>query len=111
MTSFDDYQEFTESTVVYSTRTELDALTYCGLGLAGEAGETADKIKKILRGDKPFNDEAREAIAFELGDVLYYLTRIGVTIGYNLEQIAHMNENKLTSRKERGMLKGDGDNR
>ena len=82
------------------------------LGLTGEAGELADKIKKVYR-DKGgvFKQEEREAIAKELGDVLWYLTRLGATLGFSLEQIAEMNIEKLADRAKRGKIGGSGDER
>ena len=82
------------------------------LGLTGEAGELADKIKKVYR-DKGgvFKQEEREAIAKELGDVLWYLTRLGATLGFSLEQIAEMNIEKLADRARRGKIGGSGDER
>ena len=82
------------------------------LGLTGEAGELADKIKKVYR-DKcgVFKQEEREAIAKELGDVLWYLTRLGATLGFSLEQIAEMNIEKLADRAKRGKIGGSGDER
>lgn len=82
------------------------------LGLAGEAGETCDKIKKVYR-DKSgvFKAEEREAIAKELGDVLWYVTRLAACLGFGLDEIADMNVKKLADRAERGTIKGSGDNR
>ena len=82
------------------------------LGLTGEAGELADKIKKVYR-DKGgvFKQEEREAIVKELGDVLWYLTRLGATLGFSLEQIAEINVEKLADRAKRGKICGSGDDR
>lgn len=82
------------------------------LGLTGEAGELADKIKKVYR-DKGgvFKQEEREAIAKELGDVLWYLTRLGATLGFSLEEIAVRNMTKLADRAKRGKIGGSGDDR
>lgn len=89
------------------------------LGLVGEAGEVAEKVKKHLRGDPAHNPLEHDDIvarnievAKELGDVLFYLTWIAEYHGFTLRQIADMNIDKLTGRKERnGTLRGDGDNR
>ena len=82
------------------------------LGLTGEAGELADKIKKVYR-DKGgvFKQEERDAIAKELGDVLWYLTRLGATLGFSLEEIAVGNIEKLADRAKRGKIGGSGDDR
>jgi NTP pyrophosphatase (non-canonical NTP hydrolase) len=84
-------------------------LTYMVLGLANEAGEVAGKLKKHIRGDNSL--EVNEAIAQELGDVLWYVAGAAWLIGYSLEEIATMNAVKLEDRKERGKLQGDGDTR
>lgn len=82
------------------------------LGLAGEAGEVADDVKKVIRDEEgQLTDENREIIAKELGDVLWYIAGISRYLGYSLEEIAEMNIEKLQSRKERGVLAGSGDNR
>ena len=80
---------------------------YPTLGLCGEAGEIAEKVKKQVR-DNHFN---RHEVAKELGDVLWYLANLSNDIGYNLDEIANINIEKLTSRKERNKIQGSGDNR
>lgn len=82
------------------------------LGLTGEAGELADKIKKVYRDDGGvFNQGKRDAIAKELGDVLWYVTRLGATLGFSLMDIARGNIEKLTDRAKRGKIGGSGDDR
>ena len=85
---------------------------YPVLGLAGETGEVAEKVKKILR-DKGgiVSAEDREEIKKELGDVLWYLARVSEEMGLSLEEVAQMNIEKLLSRLERGKIQGEGDNR
>ena len=87
-------------------------LIYPTLGLTGEAGEVADKVKKVLR-DKEgvFDDDAKEAIMLELGDVLWYVSQLSSELGFQLEQVAKMKLEKLSSRSKRGCISGDGDNR
>jgi NTP pyrophosphatase (non-canonical NTP hydrolase) len=104
---FNAYQERANKTAIYP---EEYKLTYPTLGLAGEAGEVAEKVKKIVRDGKDIKKEAHE-IAKELGDVLWYVAAVARDINYSLQVIAAMNIQKLESRKERGVLQGNGDNR
>jgi NTP pyrophosphatase (non-canonical NTP hydrolase) len=85
---------------------------YPALGLVGEAGEVAEKVKKIIRdGDGTLTDPDREKIAKELSDVCWYVAVLAYELDYNLEEILKMNLDKLRSRQERGVLGGSGDNR
>ena len=82
------------------------------LGLVGEAGEAADKIKKIIRDKGGYaSDEDRQAIAKELGDVLWYLANVARYLNIPLSEIAEGNIDKLSSRKKRNKLHGEGDDR
>lgn len=104
------YDEFTASVARYPLVQEdpkILACMYCALGLVGEAGETADKVKKWHR-DGSID---HRSVALELGDTLYYLTRLANYMGYTLEDIIRMNIEKLESRRDRGVLHGSGDNR
>jgi NTP pyrophosphatase (non-canonical NTP hydrolase) len=85
---------------------------YPTLGLSGEAGEVADKVKKVIR-DRAghFDDEVRAEIALELGDVLWYVAQLASELGYELDVIANQNLKKLRDRADRGQLRGSGDHR
>ena len=85
---------------------------YPTLGLSGEAGEVADKVKKVIR-DRAghFDDEVRAEIALELGDVLWYVAQLASELGYELDVIANRNLKKLRDRADRGQLRGSGDHR
>ena len=85
---------------------------YPTLGLTGEAGEVADKVKKVIR-DRggSFDRETREAIKLELGDVLWYVAQLASELGYDLEEVAEANLQKLSSRAARGRIGGSGDQR
>jgi len=85
-------------------------VVYTALGLAGEAGEIANKMKKVIRGDKSIT-ECREDLASELGDVLWYVAMLAKELGYSLDDIAQLNLAKLKDRQARNTIKGDGDNR
>ena len=87
-------------------------IVYPTLGLVNEAGEVAGKIKKIFR-DKGghISPGDREALKYELGDVLWYLTQICTELDLTLQEVATANIEKLYSRLERGQIRGEGDNR
>jgi NTP pyrophosphatase (non-canonical NTP hydrolase) len=105
-----DYQERSRATAVYPDAGSN--LTYPALGLCGEAGEAAEKVKKAIRDDGgELTDERREALAGELGDVLWYVAQLATEAGLDLEQIAEDNLAKLLSRQERNVLQGSGDAR
>lgn len=103
------YQQWTLSTAIYpGAGTGNDSeLSYLALGLNGEAGEVADKIKKHLRDGKLDIG----GIIYELGDVCWYVARLADSLGYSLEDILEINHSKLESRKTRDVLTGSGDTR
>lgn len=87
-------------------------LAYTALGLTGEAGEYADKIKKVIRDHDGYIDQSRQdGLIKELGDVLWYVSAAARALGVTLSVVATKNLEKLESRKQRGVLKGSGDNR
>lgn len=103
--SFSDYQQFAKQTDI--SPNDQTKLYYLALGLTGEAGEVANKVKKIIR-DKALD---REQIASELGDVLWYLATLARELDIPLEYIARANLDKLAERRANGTLRGNGDNR
>ena len=107
MMNFNEYQKLARSTAVYP---EEYKVVYPALGLCGEAGEVADKIKKTVRGDTPL-DEVTGNIAMELGDVLWYVATLADDLGVELEDVAKWNVDKLQRRMRSNKIKGDGDNR
>lgn len=85
---------------------------YPTIGLMGEAGEVANKIKKVIRDDKSkISSEKREELKAELGDVMWYVSQLCTELGLKLSEVAEFNIKKLSSRKDRGKLGGSGDNR
>ncbi len=101
----DEYSKWRHTTDVYPQ--DVTTTAFYGLGLCGEAGEVAEKIKKRYR------DGTLDAkqVAFELGDALWYLTAIADDMGYTLQDILDLNVEKLESRRSRGKFQGSGDNR
>jgi NTP pyrophosphatase (non-canonical NTP hydrolase) len=128
--TFKEYQKLTSTTAAYHTsiddfvNSQLEFkyatsgniipmlnLAYVGLGL-GEVGEAQGKIKKIIRDSNGIvSSEARDAIGKELGDILWYVSETATQLGLELDDVARENIEKLKSRKERGVIKGEGDNR
>ena len=116
--TMNDYQADAAATMIYKLR-----VIYPALGLASEAGEVCDKIKKLIR-DHDFKfdgsdhirgaqltDKQRADIIFELGDVLWYVAALSRDLGVSLNELAHMNLEKLKLRQERNKISGSGDNR
>ena len=118
------YQEMAVRTAIYPKKYSC---LYPALGLAGEAGETCEKVKKLIR-DNEFETEIfcsciidedipeawfdkREEIKKEIGDVLWYCAALARDFGLKLDDIAQANIDKLRSRAERNAIKGSGDNR
>lgn len=119
-----EYQNKSASTAIYPDAGRLGGLNYAVLGLAGEAGEVAQKLKKFLRdygthikidpstpNVEQLPPEVKIELASELGDVLWYVAAIAREIGWDLDHVAAYNLNKLKRRKEQGTLGGTGDHR
>ena len=105
-----EYQTAALSTAIYPNMGQN--FVYPLLGLCGESGEVADKLKKVIRdNDGVLTDPVRDAVALELSDVAWYLAVLAFELDYTLEEVMQMNLDKLNSRKERGVLSGSGDNR
>lgn len=104
-TSASTYSSWVESMVL---TTGDDRLVENTLGLVGEAGEVAEKIKKLIRDSSRFSEEE---IAKELGDVLFYTVALSNIYGYTLQELIDLNRDKLEGRKKRNTLHGSGDDR
>lgn len=100
-----DYSYWVEDKIVTEGDTRLIENT---LGLVGEAGEVAEKIKKYLRDNTKVS---QKEIVKELGDVVFYATALSNYFYSNLNEVMQTNMDKLNDRAKRGMLKGSGDNR
>ena len=108
--TFKSYQSLARETARYPN---LGAnLAYPVLGLCGESGEVAEKVKKIFRDNDGWADESRTAeLKKELGDVLWYIAALCWELDIEMSEVAQMNINKLRGRSERGKIQGSGDNR
>lgn len=107
---FDEYQKLARSTAIYPDQGRN--LWYPTLGLCGESGEVAEITKKVYRDRMGrIDEEAYAKMTKELGDVLWYAANIACEMGLSLDTIAEMNIEKLASRRERGVLHGDGSDR
>lgn len=107
---FKEYQEKAWETAIYPNKG--NNLTYPALGLGGETGEVLEKIKKVIRDcENKINEEKKEDLKKELGDLLWYLNSLCKELNLKLEEVAKKNIEKLNSRKEKDQLKGSGDNR
>lgn len=108
--NFDDYQKKSRKTAIYPS--VGDNYIYPTLGLSGEAGEIAEKIKKVLRDKKgKIDEETRESLKKELGDVLWYVAQLTTELNLSLSEVAEKNIEKLYGRMDRGKLHGSGDDR
>lgn len=107
--TIEEYQGIIQKTAVFPKEI---GLTYCTLGLTGEAGEVAEKVKKLFR-DKGgvITPEFKKDVKKELGDVIWYVTALANELGLSLEEIMEANYEKLIKRRETNTLHGSGDNR
>lgn len=107
---FKIYQKDSQKTALYPN--VGNNYTYPTLGLVSEAGEVAGKIKKVIRDKNGIMDEeSRQAVKDELGDVLWYISQLATELKLDLEEIASSNIKKLLSRLERNVIAGSGDKR
>lgn len=108
--TFHDYQLASRKTAIYPN--QGSNYIYPTLGLVGEAGEVAEKIKKVIRDEQmTMTPEKIQEIAKELGDVMWYMAQLATELGLNLDDVAELNMQKLMARMEKGVLHGNGDNR
>jgi len=109
--TFDEYQKLAMTTKIADPIAKVDRAVLA-LGIAGEAGEVADKYKKILGYfDGELTDEDRANLGKEIGDVLWYLATFAESLGLSFGDIAKQNLAKLADRKKRNVQRAEGDNR
>src|SRR5690606_9008490 len=111
--TLDEYQAEARSTALYP---ESARVLYPTLKLAGEAGEVAEKLGKLMRDEAyvpgaALSEAQVAALSKELGDVLWYVANLAADLGLSLTEVGRVNLDKLQSRKERGVIHGSGDER
>jgi NTP pyrophosphatase (non-canonical NTP hydrolase) len=112
--TFDEYQKKAITTDTFGGKGDVQSIAFINkvLGLVGESGEVADKVKKLQRNNGgTMSEEERQELLKELGDVLWYLSAIAHYLGGSLDDVAAGNIAKLFDRKARGVIKSTGDNR
>ena len=109
------YREGVDALLDSASREDLAKMLkifYAATGLAGEAGEVANKVKKILRDNKGIVDDAvRQRVLGELGGVAWYLNATAEEFDLRIEDVLNYNYDQITDRKSRGVISGDGDDR
>lgn len=110
--TFAEYQKLAARTAMYPGGEEDTLAPYPALGLAGEAGEVCEHVKKAIRDDGgQVTEERRRALRKEIGDVLWYIAALSSELGLEMGDIARANIDKLADRQERGVIQGEGDER
>lgn len=104
--TFKEYSDFTHTTAIYDRD---KAVEYCTLGLTSEAGEVAGVVKRLFRGDH--KELQKERIMSEVGDVMWYCAQLLSSIDSSMEEAARYNIKKLSERKDKGTIKGEGEKR
>ncbi len=109
---FNEYQEKASVTATFTGKQEEHQLMYLALGVCGESGEIAEKIKKMIRNDNGIiTDETRALLKLEIGDVLWYLSQLSSVLGFSFDDAAQANIEKIMDRRARGVIKSSGDTR
>ena len=102
------YQKSAKATAIYPRDYSI---VYPAIGLAGEAGEVANKVKKLIRDNPNMSDDIKKSIGDEIGYVLWYCAVLADDLGESLSEIANRNLEKLANRQKLGKLHGSGDKR
>lgn len=120
--TLNEYQKLAMTTCMESCKND----TYMLFGLMAEVGEVAGKIAKwkrkgiiridgsklvFMRSDTAVVETYKKELLAELGDCLWFIAGIASVMGVHLEDVGQQNYDKLSSRQERGVIDGNGDNR
>ena len=109
ISDLDMYQQVAKTTAIYPRE---QAIIYPTLGLTGEAGEVANKVKKIIRDGSDSKDEKLVSeIKAEIGDCLWYIAVLANDFDIKLSDIASANIEKLALRQKNNTIHGSGDDR
>lgn len=109
---FNEYQDAATRTATFDGKQKEYQLMYLALGITGEAGEIAEKVKKLMRNDDgAISHEKRDELKKEIGDVLWYLSQLSRILGFSFSEAADANIKKLADRAARNVIKSSGDNR
>jgi NTP pyrophosphatase (non-canonical NTP hydrolase) len=109
--TLNEYQTEALMTALWSGD-EMKDLAHWVLGVTGESGEIAEKVKKIIRDfDGKLSEDAKKELMKEIGDVMWYLAVLSENLGYTFEEVGKKNITKLRDRQARNKLHGSGDNR
>jgi len=114
MKTFGEYSDFVWAFASYPERD--NNLVYPALGMAGESGEVAEKVKKLWRnegqtGAASLSEQKKQELVKEIGDVLWYVNAMARELGVPLEEVARVNAEKLADRAKRNVIKSEGDER
>ena len=110
ITDFNKYQKECRKTAIYPKIGKN--FIYPTIGLVGEAGEIANKVKKVIRDDNSkLNNKNREELAYELGDIMWYVAQLSTELNIKLSKVVEMNIEKLTQRMKKNTVHGSGDHR
>jgi NTP pyrophosphatase (non-canonical NTP hydrolase) len=108
MNSIENFSEYTCRALATAKPNIMKDPMYTMLGIIGETGEIAEKIKKAKRDGQTLD---RDLLGNEIGDLLWYVNKLCHDYGFTLAEVAKLNIDKLESRKRRNKISGNGDRR
>lgn len=110
--NLNEYQQFTINSAFFTENKNIDFLSYLTIGISGESGELANKVKKIYRDKRGIVDnEDKEHLALELGDIIWYISVLAKKLGFTIDELLQMNVDKINRRIKNKTQEGSGDER